>query len=128
MLQPFTAAWLDRYCELGRSLPAVAGATGELEHTVAKTPEGDVTFTIRYEDGHPVAADIGPGGDDALRLAITYADALAMARAELDVPTGFMQGRIKLVGSTARFFALQPALQSAEHRELLRTLAAETDA
>lgn len=127
MLQPLSAAWLDRFCELGRSLPVVAGATAELEHTVAKTPEGDVTFTIRYEDGRPVAAELGPGAGDALRLAITYPDALAMARAELDVPTGFMQGRIKLVGSTARFFALQPALQSTEHRELLRTLAAETD-
>jgi len=126
MLRPLTSDWLDRWCELGRTLPVVAGANGELEHIVAKTPEGDITFTIRYEDGRPVAAELGPGDGDALRLAIAYPDALAMARAELDVPTGFMQGRIKLVGSTARFFSLQPALQGAEHRELLRALAAET--
>lgn len=128
MLQPLTPAWLDRYRELGQDLPPVPGATAELEHTVAKTPDGDVTYTVRYEDGRPVAAGFEPGGDDALRLAITYPDAMALARAELDVPTGFMQGRMKLVGSTARFLALQGALQRDEHRAVLRALADETEA
>lgn len=128
MLQPLTPAWVDRYVELGQDLPSTPGASAEVEHTVAKTPEGDVTFTIRYEEGRPVSGAFEPGGGDALRLAMTYPDALALARAELDVPTGFMQGRIKLVGSSARFLALQPALQREEHRAVLRSLADETDA
>lgn len=127
-VRPLTPAWLERYLELARDLPSVPGATAELEHTVAKTPEGDITFTVRYEDGRPVSARFGQGGDDALRLGLAYVDALAMARAELDVPTGFMQGRIKLVGSTARFLGLQAALQRDEHRAVLRALAEETDA
>ena len=127
-MRPLTQEWLDRYCELARDLPPVPGATAELEHTVAKTPDGDVTFTVRYEAGRPVGAALEPGGDEALRLAIPYADALAMARAELDVPTGFMQGRIKLAGSSARFLDLQAALQRDDHRAVLRTLADETDA
>jgi hypothetical protein len=128
MVRPLTQDWLDRYCELAGDLPPVPGATAALEHTVAKTPEGDVTFTVRYEDGVPVGAAFEPGGDDALRLAIAYPDALALARAELDVPTGFMQGRIKLVGSSARFLALQAALQRDAHRAVLQALADETDA
>ncbi|MFP5255091.1 MAG: SCP2 sterol-binding domain-containing protein [Acidimicrobiia bacterium] len=128
MLRPLTSAWLERYRELGQELPPVAGATAEVEHTVTKTPEGDVTFTIRYEDGRPTAATLAPGGHDAVRITLTHPDALAMARGELDVPTGFMQGRIKLVGSTERFLSLQGALQRDEHRALLRALAHETDA
>lgn len=127
-MRPLTQDWLDRYCELARHLPSVPGASAELEHTVAKAPDGDVTFTVRYEDGRPVGAAFEPGGGEALRLTLTYPDALALARAELDVPIGYMQGRIKLVGSSGRFLSLQAVLQHDEHRAVLQALAEETDA
>lgn len=126
-----TQEWLDRYLELAADLPEAEGASAVLEHVVAKTPDGDVTYVVRWEDGRPVEARLGPADgadpDEVLRLSIAYPEAQAMARGELDLPTGFMQGRVKLVGSTGRFLALQGALQSDAHRAALAALAADTE-
>ncbi len=43
-----------------------------------------------------------------------------MARGELDLHAGFMQGRIKVVGPMGRFMAVLPATQSSEHRAAVR--------
>lgn len=130
MVAHLSQEWLDRYRELCVDLPSEPGASAVVEHLVPKTPDGDVAYVLRWEDGRLVEARLGKAedvpADELLTLTITHPDAEAMARGELDVPTGFMQGRVKLVGPMARFLPLQAVLQHEEHRDALRQLASET--
>jgi putative sterol carrier protein len=127
MVAHLSQAWLDRYRQLAADLPVRKGATARLQHVVAKTPEGDVTYVVAFEDGRLAAASLG--GDEAAEITLTetYADAQAMARGDLDLHVGFMQGRVKLAGDMGAFLELVPVLQSPEHRAALAALAAETE-
>jgi putative sterol carrier protein len=127
MLAHLSQAWLDRYRQLAAELPARPGASGRLQHVVAKTPDGDVTYVVAFEDGQLAAASLGADESAEVTLTETYADAQAMARGDLDLHVGFMQGRVKLAGDMGVFLELVPVLQSPEHRAALSALAAETD-
>lgn len=119
-------AWLDRYVELAADLPERPGASARLQVDVPKTPDGDVAYALAFEDGRLVEAHTGADEKAAITFTTTYADAQAIARAELDVVVGFMRGQVKMAGSTATLLAVQPVLQSAEHRAVLAALAADT--
>lgn len=120
-------AWLDRYVELAADLPSRKGATARVQHVVAKTPAGDVAYVEVFEDGRLVAATLGPDPAADVTINETYADSQVLARGELDVHVGFMQGRLKVVGDMGVLMALLPATQSPEHRAVLAALAAETE-
>jgi putative sterol carrier protein len=121
-----TQAWLDRYVELAADLPPRPGASARLQHVVTKTPDGDVSYVIAFEDGRIVSATLGTDAAADMTVNAPHPDAQAMARGELDLHAGFMQGRLKLVGSMQAFMAVLPTTQSAEHRAVLDALAAET--
>lgn len=120
--------WLDRQKELFGSLPARPGASARLHFTVLKTPDGDVSFTQVFEDGRLIEVAFGAEGEADAAFTVTYPDAQLLARDELDLHAGFMQGRIKFAGDVGRFMAVLPATQSAEAAEARAQLAAETTA
>jgi putative sterol carrier protein len=57
----------------------------------------------------------------------SYDDAVRLAKGELDLHAGFMQGRIKLSGAMARFMAVLACTQSEAYRAALADVAAATE-
>lgn len=120
--------WLDRRREVLGALPPKPGASVRIQHVVAGAPDGQVAYVEVFEDGRLTAASVGASDDVDITFNETYPDAVAIATGELDLHVGFMQGRVKAVGSIGSFMAVLPATQSEEHRDAVRQVAAETDA
>lgn len=121
--------WLDRRLDLGVALPERPGASGRLQHVVSGGPDGPIAYVEEFQDGRLASVSWGPAEEAAVDVTIneTYADAVAIARGELDLHAGFMQGRVKIVGPMGALMAVLPATQSEEHKALVRTLADEAD-
>lgn len=119
--------WLDLRQQLASSLPARPGATARVQTVVAKTPNGEVAYVESFEDGRLVAATLGADDGADCTVNVTYADSLAIARGEVAVHTGFMQGRVKVAGNTNALFTLVPVLRSEEYAALGAELAGQTD-
>jgi putative sterol carrier protein len=96
---------------------------------VSGAPDGPVAYVEVFEDGRLTAASWGPAEVSAVDVTIneTYADAVAIARGELDLHVGFMQGRVKIVGPMGALMAVLPATQSEEHAALVQQLADQAD-
>jgi hypothetical protein len=123
---PLSQEWLDLRVDHLGSMPEVAGASARLLHVVSGGPDGDVRFSEAYVDGRLTEATLTPGGEPDLELIYKHDVALELATGTLDLVEGFMQGRVKLVGSTGRLMDLLPALQSAEHKAAAAAVAAQT--
>ena len=128
MVRHLSPEWVALHAERGGGLPERAGATARLQHVVTGAPDGEVAFTLEYADGRVVAAR--HGRDDAAAdctFLITHQDAVAIAKGDLDLHAGYMQGRVKMSGPTGPLLDVLPCTESAEHRELLAALAADTE-
>jgi SCP-2 sterol transfer family len=119
--------WLALGVEAGRSLPEVPGASLRLQQVVTGSPGGDVRYVTVIEDGRTVDQHLGDDPDADLVITTTYADALAMHLGELDLNTGFMQGRVKIGGDIAKVFALLPLAGRAEWSAVQAEIAASTE-
>jgi len=119
--------WLDLHQQLGADLPARRGVSLRLQVVVSGGPDGEVIYTQRIEDGRIVAATLGADADAEVVLTQTYADALAIANGDLELDAGFMQGRVKMTGSTGDLMAILPLIQSHEYKTLLTEVAAKTE-
>jgi len=60
-------------------------------------PEGDVTRTLRVEDGRVTMA-VGDSGDAAVTIRLTWDDAVAMAGGELSAGEAIAAGRVRVRG------------------------------
>lgn len=111
--------WLDRQRELGAKLPERPGASLLLQIVVTGAPEGDVAYVQRFEDGRITEASLGADAAAEVVLTQKHPDALAIARGELALAAGVMQGRVKMTGTTGALMKLLPVLQSDEYRTAL---------
>jgi hypothetical protein len=119
--------WVERLRAAGADLPERAGASARLQHVVSGAPGGEVAYTLVVEDGRVTAASIGRDDDAAdCTLLITHKDAVAIAKGELAVEAGFMQGRVKMTGPSGPFLAVQPVLQSDAYASMVAKVAADT--
>lgn len=128
MVQHLTAEWVALHEGLGADLPVRPGATARLQHVVTGAPDGEFAWTLQLVDGQ--VAGVTVGRDDAAAdctFLITHADAVAIAAGGLDLHAGYMQGRVKMSGPTGPLLASLPATQSAEYRDLLDRIAAQTE-
>jgi predicted lipid carrier protein YhbT len=119
-------AWLDRQRELGSGLPERQGATATVQHVVSGAPDGEVRYAHAIVDGRLAAARLGNDPAAEVTLTQTYADAVLIARGELDGNVAFMQGRVKVVGDMGKVMALMPLTDSDEYRDVVAELAAQT--
>jgi len=119
--------WLDRQCELGRDLPAEAGASAVVQHVVTGGPDGDVRYVLTVEDGIVTAAVLGADADADVTLTTPYAESVSILQGELDANAAFMQGRVKVVGDMGRLLPLMVLGRTPEHARARAALAAETD-
>lgn len=123
---PLSQEWLDARVQHLGALPVIEGASARLLHVVSGTPDGEVRFSETYVDGRLTEAALGPAVDADLELIYKHDVAVELATGALDLVDGFMQGRVKMVGSTGQLMDLLPALQSPEHRAAAAAVAAET--
>ena len=124
---PFlTQDWLDLQPVAAADFPERPGPPP----ACSTSSPGRPTARSRYHPDHRRTAGSSSTPRDeptpSVTLTLTYADALKIAKGELDADrlhAGPDQGG----RPTGQLMALMPLLQSAEHRELLATLAAETE-
>jgi predicted lipid carrier protein YhbT len=119
-------AWLEAQRELVGALPERPGATATVQHVVSGGPDGEVRWVERIVDGRLTEVTLGDDPDADVTLTETYADAVQIARGELDANAAFMQGRVKVVGDMGKVMALMPLTDSDEYRTALAALAART--
>ena len=121
--------WLDRQRELDQGAPARPGASGRFQHVVTIGRKEEVAFVATVVDGRTTTSELGRADDDDVdaTLIVTYADAVAMLRGELEPDVAFMRGEMKLRGDMATLLAVLPGWVTPEARAARATLAAETD-
>jgi hypothetical protein len=127
VVEHLSADWVERLRTVGAELPERSGATARLQQIVSGTPAGEVAFTISIVDGRVAAAALGRDDDGAdCTFLVAYKDAVAIAKGDLALEAGFMQGRVKMTGATAPWLAVQPVLQSPDYASALAKVAADT--
>jgi len=119
-------AWLDLQCDLVGALPERPGATATVQHVVSGAPDGEIRWTEQIVDGRLTVATLGDDPNAEVTLTQTYADAVEIARGELDANAAFMQGRVKVVGDMGKVMALMPLTDSDEYRAAIAKLAGRT--
>lgn len=113
---------------LGSGLPERPGATARLQHVVTGTPEGEVAYTVQIVDGRVTGTTVGRDDEAAdCTFLEPYAEAVQMAKGELDLHVGFMRGRLKMSGSSGVLVDVLPCTQSSEYRDLVSQVAASTE-
>ncbi|MGH9085274.1 MAG: SCP2 sterol-binding domain-containing protein [Acidimicrobiales bacterium] len=122
-----SAEWLELQPQLAADLPERPGASARMQIVVTGTPEGEVAYVQQIEDGRLTAASLGRDDAADVTLTQTHADAVAIARGDLDANAAFMQGRVKVTGNMGSLMALMPLTQSAEYQTFLAGLAEQTE-
>jgi len=127
MVKYLSQAWLDLQKALAKDLPERPGATARVQYVVTGTPDGEVRYVQAVVDGR--LDEIALGDDPAAELTLTQtcADALQIAKGELDASAAFMQGRVKVTGDMGKVMALMPLTQSDEYRATLAQVSAQTE-
>ncbi len=114
------AEWLALVREAFGNVPPHPGATARIQRVVTGTPDGDIVFTLTFEDGRLVeaapAAGHQPDPDAELTITTTYPDTLLLASGRLDLNVAVMQGRAKVAGSMSALLAILPVTRSPEFR------------
>lgn len=120
--------WLDALVVAGGRLPERRGASARLQHVVTGSPDGEVRYHVSIVDGRVEAATLGTTDEAALTCTTTFADARRLALGEVGAHEAFMQGRLKVAGSTGLVMDLLPMLDSDDYRRAVAEVAAMIDA
>jgi len=114
------AEWLALARELFGDVAPCRGATAQVQRVVTGAPDGDMVFTLAFEDGRLVDATPADGDqpdpDAELTVTTTYADTLALASGDLDLSVAVMQGRAKVAGSMSALLAILPVTRCRDFR------------
>jgi putative sterol carrier protein len=122
-----SSEWIELQRQLAADLPERPGASARLQVVVTGTPDGEVTYVQQIEDGRLTEASLGRDDAADVTLTQTHADAVAIARGDLDANAAFMQGRVKVTGNMGSLMALMPLTQSPEYQAFLVALAEQTE-
>jgi hypothetical protein len=101
-------AWLEERSGRGA---AHHGEAAAIDVVVAGGPDGTITYHVALDPGSPPRFEAGaaPGGA-AATLEMTWADATAEDRGELDPVVAYMRGTAKTKGATRPLYDLFHAL------------------
>jgi len=119
--------WLDETREMAAAQPNRPGATARIQYVITAGPEGDVKYSWVLEDGRLLESHLGTVADPDITITAPYDEWLKVARGELDLSAAFMQGAVKVAGSTGRFLQLLPITQSREYLDLQERIHAVTE-
>lgn len=113
MARYLSPAWLDEVQALARGSEGMADLVGRVrlvvQQVVTGTPEGEVRYAVRIEDG-TVSVLPGEAGDADVTVREDYETAVALHRGDLRAPVAFMTGRIVVSGNTQALLGAQAAL------------------
>jgi putative sterol carrier protein len=127
MAKYLTQEWLDLYKDLAQEFPERAGATAVMQYVITGTPDGDVMYVQRIDNGKMSESQLGDSEDAEFTLTMSYEDAKKIQRSELDANAAFMQGRLKVTGNLGKLMALMPLTQSAEYKAIQAKLTEQTE-
>ncbi len=119
--------WFDEARALGADQPDRPGASARMQYEITGGPDGDVQYYWVLEDGHLIESTRGVLDDAEVTLTVTWADAVAIQKSELDANVAFMQGKVKVAGNMGIVLALLPITNAPEYRDLQRRIAEITE-
>lgn len=122
-----SAEWFEETQPLWSEVPTPADSSARLQCEISGGPEGSAAGYWVLEGGR--VADSGPGVVERpeVTLTITWDDALALHRGDVDPSVAFMRGRLKVAGSMAVMLPLLAATATDSYRDVRRRVAALTD-
>lgn len=137
MAELLSQAWLDEVRRLASGGPrpdvsarvrwVVRGGPGEGPRGRGAGAAGAETrFYMILDHGRPVEMMLGDIDDADVTFTVSYDDAVAVVRGELDLSVAFMQGRMKVEGDMGVLLTLLPAAETAEGSALLARIAGAT--
>jgi alkyl sulfatase BDS1-like metallo-beta-lactamase superfamily hydrolase len=114
-----TALWSQSLAAPGPDASVLFALTG--------APEGAEGYWWKVQDG--LLADAGLGGlaEADVTFTLSYKDAISVAKAESDLNAGFMQGRVKVAGDSAKLFSVLALTSSPAYKAMVSELAAQTE-
>jgi putative sterol carrier protein len=126
MAKWLTQPWFDETRAMVADQPVAPGVSAVLQFDVTGGPEGEVIYHWALEDGRLVSAAEGAADAPDVTVTMVWDDATAVQRGNLDPNVAFMQGRLKVAGSMAVMLALLPTVNTPDHQDLRRRIAAVT--
>ncbi|MFI5041774.1 MAG: SCP2 sterol-binding domain-containing protein [Acidimicrobiales bacterium] len=127
MVKYLTQEWLDRVRELFADQPERPGATVRMNWTVATGPSEGVGYYWILQNGRMLETNLGALDDAEVTLAMSYDDAVAITKLELDLNAAFMQGRVKATGNMAKLMSLLPLTNAPEYKVLTEQIRDNTE-
>jgi putative sterol carrier protein len=121
-----SAEWFDETRSLWSELPLGSDVSARLQCEITGGPDGSLSCYWVVEAGRVVDSAPGVFGAPDVTLTLTWDDALALHRCDLDPNVAFMRGRMKVAGSMAAMIALLPATATAAYRDVRQRVAATT--
>lgn len=103
-----TQEWLDAVAAQVAA-DEIADVTFTLQQVVRDTPDGDISYVVRFADGGAVAS-LGPADDAEVTITQDHATALELARGDLIAQAAFMQGKLKVTGDMGALLRNQNAI------------------
>jgi SCP-2 sterol transfer family len=119
--------WFAAAADAFAALPERPGATATIQRVITGSPDGDIAYHLALEDGRVVGVERGT--DDAAQVTLTlpYKDALRVEKGEYSLNVAFMQGRLKVAGSTGAVLAYLPVTVTPEYAAAQQRLGADLE-
>ena len=128
MAQYLTGEWMDAFVKLAADQPERPGVDVKIQYVTTEAPGGE---TINYywivENGRITESVLGEIGDPDFTMTISYEDAAAVQRGDLDANAAFMAGKMKVSGNVPRMMSLLPITISPEWKAMQENLKAVTE-
>jgi putative sterol carrier protein len=127
MAKYLSQEWLDLYQQLAQDFPERAGANATMQYVITGTPDGDVSYVQKIENGKMLESRLGDSEEADFTLSLGYEDSKKIQKGELDANAAFMQGKLKVTGNLGKLMALMPLTQSPEYKEIQGRLTKQTE-
>ncbi len=115
--------WFDQAAQIWAEAPGLDGLSGRVQCEINGGPEGDVSCYWVFDTGSLGPAGVGRIENPEVSLTVSWDDAVAVQRGDLDPSVAFMQGRLKVNGSMGVMTELLARAHTPECRERQRKVA-----
>lgn len=119
--------WVSASRALWSQSLVAPGPDASVSFTLTGAPQDAGGFWWRLEDGALADAGVGALEDAEVAFTLSYRDAVSLVKGESDLNAGFMQGRIKVAGDTAKLFSVLALTASEAYKAMLSELGRQTD-